>query len=57
MMQSGNFNTGLLGEKKHYSADHGYVGESWEGLMSATTVLTDDCDFPDTDSFFGGDDW
>jgi len=56
-MQSGNFNTGLLGEKKHYSADHGYVGESWEGLMSATTVLTDDCDFPDTDSFFGGDDW
>ena len=49
--------TGLLGEKKHYSTERGYVGESWEGLVSETTTLTDDHDSPDTDSFFGSDDW
>ena len=54
---AGTTYTGLLGEKKHYSAERGYIGESWEGLVSETTVLTDDHDSPDTDSFFGGDDW
>ena len=49
--------TGLLGEKKHYSAERGCVGESREGLVSETTALTDDHDSPDTDSFFGSDDW
>ena len=53
---AGTTYTSLLGEKRHYDVDHGYVGESWEGLISETTVLTDDYDFPDTDSFFGGDD-
>ncbi|MBR6571721.1 MAG: hypothetical protein IKK75_14830 [Clostridia bacterium] len=54
---AGTTYTGLLGEKKHYSAERGYVGESWDGLVSETTSLTDDHDSPDTDSFFGNDDW
>ena len=54
---AGTTYTGLLGEKKHYSAERGYVGESWEGLVNETTVLTDDHDSLDTDSFFGCDDW
>lgn len=49
--------TGLLGEKKHYSAERGCVGESWKGLVSEIITLTDDYDSPDTDSFFGSDDW
>ena len=55
--RAGETYIGLLGEKKHYSADCGYVGEAWEGIIGETTALIDDLDSPDTDDFFGGDDW
>ena len=52
--------TGLFGEKNHYSVEHGYIGETWERLVSETTVLLDNLDSgnsPDKDDFFCGNDW
>ena len=37
----GETHTGLFGQKNHYSADHGYTGETWDTPAGESTDLFD----------------
>ena len=48
---AGETHTGFFGQKKHYGADRGYIGETWESFAGDTTDLDDAADS------FGSDEW
>ena len=56
----GETRTGLFGQKKHYSADQGYVGETRDDFIGDTTDLVEVSDLSSSqgyDDSFDASEW
>ena len=56
----GETHTGLWGQKNHYSADQGYVGETWNNFIGDTvdlSVVSDSTDIQGCDASLDDSEW